>query len=255
MIAKKRPLNPAILMICAILFSGCAHLLPPPQDDLTARRVLARLVDNNIGLTRLKALGHIRLESSDGIRSGRVAMAAVVPHKLRADWLNAMGQPLTSLAGDGETIRIWSPADTKVHRLRQAPGALARVIRIPLGIDDFQNIIIGRPPLPSHTAVQFKESRNNVDVLSLKNRWREEVARIQVDRSTGRILAMQAFDGHGRLQYETQWLKWRRQGKYLLPVKVTLESDAKESLSLTVDHFWPDADVPSSAFVLEPPQG
>lgn len=255
MIVKKRPLNPAILVLWVFLFSGCTHLLPPPQDDLSARRVLARLVDNNPGLTRFKALGHIRMESADGNRSGRVAMAVVMPRKLRADWLNMMGQPLTSLVGDGETIRIWSAGDTKVYRLRQSPKALVKLIGIPLEIGDFQKILIGRPPLPSHTAVQCKESLDGIEELSLKNRWRREVAMIRVDRSTGRLLAMQVFDGHGRMQYETRWLQWRREGKYLLPVRIILESHSRDRLNLTVDRFWPDTEVPTSAFVLEAPPG
>jgi outer membrane biogenesis lipoprotein LolB len=255
MINKVRPLRPAILMICVLLFSGCAHLFPPPRDEVPARQVLERLVDNNVGLTHFKALGQIRLESASGYRSGRIAVAAVTPRKLRADWLNMMGQPLTSLAGDGETIRIWSPADAKIHSLRQSPKALAKLIQIPLGIEDFQNIILGRPPLPSYTAVQFEETHDDVEILSLKNRWRQAVAFIRVGRSTGRILAMQVFDGRGRMLYVTRWLQWRRQGRYLLPTKITLESDARDRLSLTVDRFWPDADVPSSVFVLKPPQG
>jgi outer membrane biogenesis lipoprotein LolB len=254
MIANNKPVNSALLIICVILFSGCTHLLPPPQDDVVARRVLERLVGNNIGLTHYKALAHIRMESDDGVRSGRVAMAAVVPHKLRADWLNMMGQPVTSLAGDGQTISIWSAADHKVHRLDQSPKALAKLIQIPIGIEDFQNIVIGRPSLPTDTAVQFKETRNDADIFTLKNRWHEEIATIRVDRSTGRILAMRTFDGHGRLQYETHWLQWRRQGKYLLPVKMTFESRTKQRLSLSVERFWPDADVPASVFELNPPE-
>jgi outer membrane biogenesis lipoprotein LolB len=255
MFTRKKPNNSLFLMICVVFFTGCALLGPPLPDDASARRVLERLADNNTGLTHFKVLGHIRMESEEGARSGRVAMAAVVPHKLRADWLNMMGQPLTSLAGDGETIRIWSPSDSKIHRLAQSPGALMKLIQIPLGIEEFQEIIIGRPPLPSHRAVQVKERRDDVEVLSLSNRWRQEVAVIRIDRPSGRILAMQVFDGHGGLQYETRWLQWRRQGKYLLPVKISLESHAKQRLSLTVDRFWPDADVPASAFVLSPPQG
>jgi hypothetical protein len=255
MTAKIRPLRPAILMYCVFLLSGCAHFMPPPRDELPARQALERIIDNNVGLTHFKALGQIRMASADGYRSGRIAVAAVMPCKLRADWLNMMGQPLTSLAGDGETIRIWSPTDAKVHSLRQSPGALAKLIRIPLGIEDFQNIIIGRPAVPSYTAVQFKESRDDVDLLSLKNRWRKEVAIIRIERSTGRLNAMQVFDGHGHLKYETRWLHWRRWGKYLLPGKITLESDARDRLSLTVDRFWPDADIAPSIFVLKPPQG
>jgi outer membrane biogenesis lipoprotein LolB len=255
MTAKKKPLHAAILIIIMILATGCTHILPPPQDDGPARQVLDRLVGNNAGLTHFKALGHIRMDSGGTKQSGRVAVAAVFPNKLRADWLNITGQPLVSVAGNGETIHIWNASDAKMHRLRQSPKALAKLIRIPLGIDEFQSIIIGRPPLPSHSAVQYKESHDDVDILSLKNRWREEVARITVDRSSGKLLALQVFDGHGRLQYETRWLQWRREGKYLLPIKVSMDSDTQDRFILTVDRFWPDAEVPCSVFELNPPQG
>ena len=131
MITLKKPNRSAFLMICVVFFTGCAHLWPPLEDDAFARRVLQRLEDNNSGLTQFKALGHIRMESEEGTQSGRVAMASVVPGKLRADWLNMMGQPLASVAGDGETISIWSPTDSKVHRLPQSSNSLAKLIHIP----------------------------------------------------------------------------------------------------------------------------
>ena len=181
-------------------------------------------------------------------------MAAVVPHKLRVEWLNMMGQPSTSIAGDGRTISIWSATDHKLRHFRQSPGALAKLIQIPIGIEDFQNIVIGRPPLPVDTVVQFKGIRNDVDILALKNRWRREIAVIRVDQATDRVLTMQAFDGHGRPQYEARWLQWRKYGRYLLPTQMVLESGAGQRLRLTIDRFWPNAAVPSSTFELTPPK-
>jgi outer membrane biogenesis lipoprotein LolB len=253
MISKNRPICSVLLILGVFLLSGCAHLFPPPQDEFRARRILERLVDNNSGLTQYKALAHIRMESEDGILSGRIAMAAVVPHKMRVEWLNMMGQPLTSVAGDGQTISIWSPTDHRIHHLRQSPRALAKLVKIPLGIEDLQNIVIGRPPVPVNTFVQVKEAGNSMELLALKDRWRQEVATIGVDRSTGRILSMQTFDGHGRLLYKTQWLQWRKWGRFLLPVRIELESDSGQRLRLTMDRFWPDTEVPSSTFELHPP--
>lgn len=254
MIAKRKPIYSVLLMMGVVLFSGCAHLWPPPQDEFHARQILENLTGSNPGLTQYKALAHIRLESKDGILSGRLAMAAVLPHKLRVEWLNMMGQPSTSIAGDGQTISIWSAADHKLRHFRQSPGALARLIQIPIGIEDFQNIVIGRPPLPADTAVQLKGIQNDVEILALMNRWRREVAIIRVDRATDRVLAMQALNGHGRLQYETRWLQWRKFGRYLVPTQMVMESGSGQRLRLTIDRFWPDAAVPSSTFELTPPK-
>jgi hypothetical protein len=255
MIANRKPIYSVLLMMGVVLFSGCAHFLPPPQDEFRARQILESLTENNTGLTCFKALAHIRMESKDGILSGRIAMAAVMPHKLRVEWLNMIGQPSTSLAGDGKTISIWSPTDHKLHRFRQSPGALAKLIQIPIGIEDFQNIVIGRPPLLADTVAQLKGIQDDVAVLTLINRWHQEVAIIRVDQAADRVLDMSSFDGHGRLQYKTRWLQWRNNGRYSLPTKMILESDSGQRLCLTMDRFWPDATVPSSTFELNPKDG
>jgi outer membrane biogenesis lipoprotein LolB len=253
--AKKKPIHPLLLLMTgAVLLAGCAHMMPPPQDDFRARQILENLVHSNIALLRYKALAHIRMESEDGVLSGRVAMAAVFPHQLRVEWLNIMGQPSTSIAGDGQTISIWSSTDHKLHHLRQSPKALAKLIKIPLGIEDFQNIVIGRPPVPADTVVQLKEVDNDTDLLVLKNRKHQEAATIRVDRSTDRIVAMRTFDSHGQLLYEARWLQWRQQCQYLVPSKIVFESGSGQRLDVNIDRFWPDVVVPSSTFELQPPK-
>jgi len=250
----KRNLSHLMLLSILIgLFPGCAHLFSPPQENPQARQILIRLAENNAGLNRFKALAHVRMELDGQILSGRIAMAGVVPDKLRIEWLNMMGQPLTSLAGDGGMITIYSRTDNKVRRLRQSATAMAPLIHIPIGIEDLQKILVGRFPLPADAAVQLKEAANDIDILILKNRWHNVVETLRVNRITSRLMGMQAFSRQGEALYEIQWLQWQSEGEYLVPAKVVFESKSRQRVILTMDRFWPDADVPESVFKLDIP--
>ena len=241
------------LMLLIGFSTGCAHLFAPPAENSHGRQILQGLAGINAGLTRYKALAHIRIESDGQVISGRIAMAGILPGKLRIEWLDMMGQPLTTLAGDGETITIFSRIDNSTHRLRQSPKALEQLIHIPIGIEDLQTIMVGRLPLPVDVAVQIKEAQGETDKLVLKNRWHNVVATLQADRSTARALAMQTFSAQGEPLYEIQWLQWRNEGNYIVPVKMTFESESVQLLTLTTDRFWPDAEVPETVFKLDAP--
>ena len=250
----KRNLSHLMLLCIFIgLFAGCAHLFPAVPENPQARQILVRLSGNNSELKRFKALAHVRMELDGRGVSGRIAMAAVVPDKLRIEWLNLMGQPLTCLAGDGEMITIFSYTDNKVHRLRQSPTAMEKLIHIPIGIEDLQRILTGRFPLPADVAVQLEEAPNDIDILILRNRWHNIVASLRVDRLTSRVLDMKTFSGQGDLLYEIQWAQWQHEGAYLVPVKVVFESKSRQRVELTMDRFWPDVDVPESIFKLDIP--
>lgn len=235
--------------------TACSHIFQPPEDDASARVLLDRLLQKNSAITQYKGLAGIRMRMDGGSsHSGRIAFAAVQPDKMRVEVLNMMGTPLTSLSGDGHTVTILSHNDRKHYRIRQTQTALSSLIEIPMGIEDLQNLLAGRVPVPPHASVQSLAERPDAPeaVLLLKNRWNGVVARLQMDQASHEVTALQVLEPDGQLQYQILWLQWRAVDGYRIPSKLIIESSAGQKLTLTMDRFWPNAKVPPSTFVLEP---
>lgn len=228
-------------------------MLKPPSDD-DARLVLHRMMAVNKGLDQFKGLANIRMESENRSRSGRIAFAAVVPDKMRIELLNAMGAPLTSLSADGERISVVSYVDQKRYRFRQTRTALEAIINIPIGIEDMQSLLAGKVPLPSYAFAKMMDGNNPDDILVLKNRWRGTVANLEVDRVDSQVKSLRKFDGEGELQYQIQWLQWKRVGAYRVPSKLVINTPSHQRLIVIMGRFWPNAEVAPSTFLLDMPK-
>jgi outer membrane biogenesis lipoprotein LolB len=249
----RRILASIIVIGAVVVISGCSHMFQPPKEDAYARMLLDRLLQNNSALKQYKGLAAIRLQMNGRSQSGRIAFAAVQPDKMRVELLNMLGTPLTSLSGDGDTVTIVSHDNHKKYRFRQTRTALASVIDIPIGIEDLQNLLAGRVPVPPRVSAQLLPAPADASdvMLILKNRWDNVVARLQIDRTTHDIKALWALDSNGVLKYQIQWLQWKDVGGFRVPSKLVVESSASQNLTLTMDRYWPNANVPPSTFVLE----
>jgi len=237
-------------MIIAVL-NSCAGIPGPTPEDENARLIIARLAHRNDGLTQFKGLANIRMTSEGQTRSGRVAFAAVQPDKMRVELLNTVGIPLTSLSGDGEYIVIRSHGDNKYYRFRQSRTALASVIQVPIGIEDLLSLLAGKVPFPAYTFAQMVAVDKDNEVIVLKNRWRGRVARLTVDSKSQQMMNMQVFDSQGERLYQIEWLGWEEVGTFRIPSKLMIESLPDQRLTLTVDRYWPNVEVPQSTFVLD----
>lgn len=242
------------IFLLTALFTGCAHLFPPPSEQPLARQMADLLNARGDAISQFKCLARVRMESSGRILSGRVAIAAVAPDKLRVEWLSMMGQPFFSFLADGETITVVSRSDGKVHRLKQSPWAMESLVHIPIGVEDLQRILVGSIPLRDHAYAQLNETAGAANLLTLMNRWHGVIANIQVDPTDFRVQSMRLFGSEGELRYSVQWLRWQYDERYDLPVEVAFQSDSGQRLVLTMVRFWPNVDVPSSTFSFGTPE-
>ncbi len=249
----RRILASIIVISAMALINGCGHMFQPPKEDAHARMLLDRLLQNNSALKQYKGLAGISLQTNGRSQSGRIAFAAVRPDKMRVELLNMLGTPLTSLSGDGDMVTIVSHDNHKQYHFRQTRTALASLIDIPIGIEDLQDLLAGRVPVPPHVSAQLLPgpADSSDAMLALKNRWNSVVARLQIDPTTHDIKALRALDSNGELKYQILWLQWKEVGSYRVPSKLVIESLSGQKLILTMDRYWPNAKVPPSTFVLE----
>ena len=105
-----------------------------------------------------------------------------------------------------------------------------------------------------HAFAQLNETAGATDQLTLISRWHDVIASIQVDPKDFRVQSMRLFGSGGELRYSVQWLRWRYNDPYDLPVEVAFQSDSGQRLVLTIERFWPNVDVSSSTFSLGMPE-
>jgi outer membrane biogenesis lipoprotein LolB len=240
----------ALLLSAVVLLQGCAWLMPPPEEDALARQWVAQWATHNADLEPTKGLMRIEIISGGQVTSGRAAWAAEHPDRLRLEWLSALGQPLMSMAGDGQTITLYSSADQTYRRFAQSRTALERLIRMPIGIEDLIDLLAGRPPLPEYAAARFAPGPG-IGVV-LESRWRIRLAELQSDASR-RLHSMTSYDPQGGVQYRIDWFRWDTFQGYAIPREVRLTSGTGDQLTLLIDRFYTDTELPPETFVIAPP--
>lgn len=236
------------MLLMVIWGSGCAWMVAAPQDQGKARAILERLSARNHQLHSFKGLLKVGLKTETSAISGRVALAAVVPHRIRMEWLSPLGQPLSSLAGNGETVTVLSYQDKKHHRYEQTPTALKPLINVPMGVEDLLELLSGRPVLPDFSAAQMRENPGAATII-LINRWHRTVADLELD-TDGQLIAQRIYDANEVVRYSIFWKRWQSRGAYIIPSQIEMASSAGESVDIVVDRFWPDIDLAPSTFEL-----
>lgn len=244
----------ALLLGAVVLMSsGCAWVVKPPEDQALARAVLAFHAELNSDIHQFKGIGHLRMQTNDQTLSGRVAWAAEMNKKLRVEWLNPMGQPLTRLAADGQTILLYSINDTQLHRLKQSESALSSVLHMPVGIEELTALLVGQLPVPDHVAAWMTVDNGDKQTIELKNRWSTTVAEFQVATKERRLQTMTLLKSDGTFKYQIQWTQWQTIGNRHLPRQIQLIAENGDRLTLGLERYWFDVNLPPDTFVLTEP--
>lgn len=241
------------LSVASIFLSSCGWLVRAPQDQTLARMQVQFMTEANRDLNQFKGIGNLRLETKGQVLSGRMAWAVAMPDKLRVEWLNMLGQPLSSLAGDGKAITIRAMGDRKLHRIKQSEKALTDVIHVPVGIEDLTSLLAGRLPSTDHAAAWIVQDGDADQRIELKNRWAVTVASILVDKQRRRPRSMTVYTSEGTLKYQIQWVRWQEIDERSLPRQIQMEAAGGERVTMNLDRYWFDVVLPPATFVLTVP--
>ena len=244
------PVRLVLVVLSMVFLNHCAWLVAPPADDQAARQLMNSLAARNAGLEQVKGLLNLRLEAKGRVLTGRAGWAAAVPDRLRIEWLNMMGQPVASLAGDGQTLTIHNYHENTIHHLRQSRSVLDQLIHLPIGIEDLVAVLVGRPLMPAYVAAQEKPLNEDERTIVLKNRWHMPLTRFWFN-GAGELLRQEVYEPDGALRYRLKWLAWNKSGAYTVPKKVLVETDSGDTLTLSMERFLPNAQFQPETFVIK----
>jgi len=222
----------------------------PPEQDPMAQALVEQLALKNQNLSRFKGLMHIRLFSAQGNLSGRAALAAIYPDRIRVEWLTFLGQPLMRFAADGKHVVIELHDENQLYRVKQSPTALQKLIHIPIGVEDLLQILKGAPPLPEYAAAHMRPADAQETKVALIGRW--HVLKGELKTSADRTIEeMTAFQNDGGISYRVRWKNWRRQQGYDLPSDIEITAGTGDILSMVIDRVYPQAPVLPELFQLD----
>jgi hypothetical protein len=275
------------LFIGMFFLSACSTIAPMvpggPGDLKTlseAGEIVSYLKNQNLHLKTFKGMGRITfLENEKKDLTTRVAWAGSVPDRLRVVLRSVSGQPVVSVASDGQWIYLVDHTRGKFYKQHSGGSTMKRFFSIPVTPDDIVNLLAGRVPVDNydsaavlrnngspgamsgsascHRAVSNQEETCEPEdgyILVLKKGWGNTCQKIYLDASRKQVRKVESFYLTGNLKYRAEFKTMQDIEGYRVPSRLVLTSHDGSGFQLDVDRYWADVSVSPSLFVLTPPE-
>jgi hypothetical protein len=253
-----------ILLTAAFLFSSCAVFKPskeleiiPVEKTIEVRNLLSALQSKNDTLKNFKGIGKIKVWQNGSIQvDQRVAWIGEKPVKLSIAVLIS-GYPAVKLATDGKWLYYLETRgqDTVFKKIAASDPSLKNIISIPITSSDIVMLLAGGIPLRKfHSVDVIEDKSDNGYVLVLKERWWGIRQKIYFDESGSQVRQIDIFDRSGLLKYRAEIENMRTVNGYQVPFRLKLSTNEGEDFLLDIDRYWVNVELPTSVFVLTPPE-
>lgn len=277
------------LFIGVFFFSACSTIAPVgpkrPGDIATlseseAGEIVSYLKKQNLHLKTFKGMGRITFwENVKKDLTTRVVWAGSVPDRLRVVLRSVAGQPVVSIASDGQWIYLVDHARGKFYKQYSEGSTMKKFFSIPVTSDDIVNLLAGRvyidnydsavvlrndpfgpmsgSPSSCHTAVSNQEEPREPEhgyILVLKKGWGNTCQKIYLDASRKQVRKVELFYLTGDLKYRAEFKIMQDIEGYRVPSRLVLTTGDGSGFQLDVDRYWAGVSVSPSLFVLTPPK-
>jgi hypothetical protein len=275
------------LFIGVFFFSACSTIAPVvpggPGDLKTlseAGELVSYLKNQNLHLKTFKGIGRITFwENEKKNLTTRVAWAGSVPDRLRIALRSVSGQPVVSVASDGQWIYLVNHTRGKFYKQHSGDSTMKRFFSIPVTSDDIVNLLAGRvfvdnydsavvirngPPGPmSGGTSSCRTTLSNQEepcadedgyILVLKKGWGNTCQKIYLDASRKQVRKVEIFYLTGDLKYRAEFKRMQDIEGYRVPSRLVISTDDGSGFQLDVDRYWAGVSVSPSLFVLTPPE-
>ncbi|MFQ5484204.1 MAG: DUF4292 domain-containing protein [Desulfobacterales bacterium] len=250
----------ALCFAVSFFLSGCTGLTGAVSKTVLDRsspvadNLLSRVKNTNLKLKTFKGIGKVRVRNKEGFQVLRIAWAAWNPRKIRMEILGISGQPVASLASDGDWIYVYLHGERRYYK-KPAYTSFQNFFSLPLGSIDLIALMSGRVPIAGHHHVLLK--RDPVSgryALILKKKPLGLVEKIYFDQTKENVAGVERFNYVGDLLYRAKIERFQNIGGYTVPAKLIISTDMGEIFKLDIEKYWVNVPVSSQMFALEPPK-
>ncbi len=243
-----------------VYVAGCAEVTRtdvrhPEAGVIEAQALMDHLGRKNIDLRTFKGLGTMRLKEGEALQTMRVAWMVELPEKLRIEALAVSGQPMVSIAGDGQWLYLLSHSDHRFYKKQYASG-FDGFFSIPVQPSEMIALLGGKIPVaPHHTAHLMRDPDSQGYRLVLKKRWQGIAEKIYLDPEQRKVLRIERFDSRGNLVYQVKQDNFQAVAGFELPFWIQASGDDGSFFELTVERWWTNVPVDPEGFALRPKTG
>ncbi|MBU4258237.1 MAG: DUF4292 domain-containing protein [Desulfobacteraceae bacterium] len=253
----------AIILFIAVLFSACSFFTeriveePPELLDtatiIEANNLLSNIKLKNHTLKTFKGIGKITFweEDKKSITSS-IAWVGSDPDMMRIAILNISGQPLLSLANDGQWFYFLSHTDNSFYRERSSYSNLKKAIQIPIKPVEIVSLLAGRIPINEYHTADIIKNEKQGHVIVLKKRSGSIIQKIYLNEDKKNVKKVELFDEDEKSLYFVVIDSLQKIDKYYLPLSLTVSGDNGNGFRIDVHKYWTDVSVKPSMFVLKP---
>ena len=273
---------PSILFVVTFFFSACTILSPRvserPKDriSLEAEKIISTLENQNIKLKTFKGVGNIKFRKNKKKDvAGRIAWIASAPDRIRIVLSSVSGQPMVSVASDGQWLYLNSHSSGDFYKKPATASSMRRLLTISVKTEDMVDILAGRVPIHSYDSVVLMDNKSQVYnsqghmvstrngsegsgqngyVLVLKKKWGDILEKIYLDEKKKNVQKVEMFNATGTLAYRVEFDRMRAVNGYRIPSRLLVSNNDGSDFQIDVDRYWVDAIVSPSVFVLTPPE-
>jgi outer membrane lipoprotein-sorting protein len=210
-----------LALLAAAAVTGCPRAYPPPPDAyVEAEPLLAAAATGRAALRALVAEARVEYYGADGVRKGKVVIAAARPAQVRFEALSPSGDFLALLVSDGERFVSFERGRDECWVGPACPLNVGRLLPLTLPPEAVVAVLLGEAPLIAHESatVAWDEDTGRYDVV-LEAPARGERQTISFG---GEDLAARAAKVRrdGALLFEVGFENLRRQGPAPLPTRI-----------------------------------
>jgi outer membrane biogenesis lipoprotein LolB len=244
------------LLLAALLAAACGPV-PRPKDAYTAAPdLLADMLALRARVKALRAAGRIDHFGEERVQ-GRMFAFAEPPARLRVDLVSPLGSTLAVLTVAAGAFSMSDEREGKYYAGPAAPCNIARLIRIPLPVEDAIRVLVGSTPVIEGSSEVTWDKAGHYDVRIAGAGGAAQLIEIGPDRDVLPLLRSRISEG-GATVLEITCDRWARVGDAHVPFEIRAAMPReKEELLVRYDEgaVEADAEIPAEAWTHVFPDG